>query len=244
MPNRASARKTSMISRRRRDERALRSCGEDRRARGRSRARIRPVRSSAHGRRSRAIRSTSWPPGRSIAARRPVRPRRAAATSVAQAAEPQASVMPTPRSQTLSPIWLVRKNLGERDVGLLGKQRMGLVARPQFFDRRAGDIGDEENDVRVAHVDDARRPEIRRASERNVDRIDVGDLMRQRDFAPAEAVARPCRRDRLSAPAARRRSVRPGSRPRRRFAPSRAPKDRRRSGFRCRRRRRGVPSLL
>ena len=34
----------------------------------------------------------------------------------------------------------------------------------------------------------------------------VGNLMRQWDLAPAKALARPCRRDRFSAPAARRRS--------------------------------------
>ena len=42
----------------------------------------------------------SLPPSRTISALRPVSPLRAAATKVAQAPEPQARVMPTPRSQT------------------------------------------------------------------------------------------------------------------------------------------------
>ena len=37
-------------------------------------------------------------------------------------------------------------DLGERHVDLLGKQRMRLEARPQCFNRRVGDVGDEKHD--------------------------------------------------------------------------------------------------
>ena len=70
------------------------------RRRGCARPRIRPGRSSAHGRRAARHSMTSSPPGRRTIPLRSMRLRREAATSVAQAAEPQASVRPTPRSQT------------------------------------------------------------------------------------------------------------------------------------------------
>ena len=118
---------------------------------------------------------------------RPVRPRRAPATSVAQAAEPQASVAPTPRSQTLSVIGVARLDLGEGDVGLLGEQRMGLEARPDRRQRDRSDVFHKEDRVRIAHVDDARRSIVRPARQVDRDGARVGDFVRQRDVAPAEA---------------------------------------------------------
>ena len=81
----------------------------------------------------RATRSPVSPPSRSTVARRPVRPRRCALTSAAQAPEPQASVRPGAAFPDAQPDSVGGQHLGEADIGTLGKDRVHAPGRP---DRR------------------------------------------------------------------------------------------------------------
>ena len=133
--------------------------------RARSRARTRPARSSAHGRRFRAIRSSIRRRAARSRASRPVSPRRAAATSVAQAAEPQPSVTPTPRSQTLSAIASRAKTSANEILAFSGNRGCVSKRGPTISSGTRSDVLDPEDRVRIAHVDDARRAEVGRAGE-------------------------------------------------------------------------------
>ncbi len=91
---------------------------------------------------------TSSPPGRRTVALRPISPSRAPETTVAQAAEPQASVRPTPalpddggqRVRAIDP--------GEGHVDLFGKHRMDFDPRAPGRRVDGGEVGDEERRVR------------------------------------------------------------------------------------------------
>jgi hypothetical protein len=65
------------------------------------------------------------PPSSVRRTERPVRPRRAAATATAQEEEPEASVMPVPRSQTRMRRWSGRE-ARELHIGAFGEERVVL----------------------------------------------------------------------------------------------------------------------
>ena len=132
---------------------------------------------------------TSWPPGSVTVTLRPVSFLRAAATAAAQAAVPQARVMPTPRSQVLTRDRVRRGDVGERDVGALGKDRMVLEQRAEAGEVVGLDVVDPEDGVRVAHVDDRRRMQDRRVDRADLqfDGAGVAEFLGQRDLVPAEA---------------------------------------------------------
>ena len=75
-----------------------------------------------------------------------------------------------------------RLDLGEGDVGLLGKHRMDLDPRAQPAASIAARSGDEEHRVRIAHVDDCGRPEAG-------DRIAVGPAGSRPAACPGPACA-------------------------------------------------------
>ena len=174
----------------------------------RIRLRTRPGRSSARGRPSRATRSRVRRRAVGRSPRVPASPARTPATRVAQAAEPQASVSPTPRSQTRAVtsfrelIWAkvtlaFSGNIG--CVSMRGSELRGVDARK---------IGHEENGVGIAHADRRRRPERFRRIAVRPDQRDAAACRRlhARAGCPASrGAARPCRRDRTIRPAARRR---------------------------------------
>ena len=103
-------------------------------------ARTRPGRSSARGRRPRAIRWRDRRPARSLSPCGSVRRSRAAATAAAQAAEPQALVRPAPRSQVRITRWSREGMAASVMLARCGKHRMVFEQRADFFaDRRRSD---------------------------------------------------------------------------------------------------------
>ena len=121
---------------------------------------------------------------------------RIAATAAAQAAVPQALVMPTPRSQVLHRDRVARRDVGERDVGALGEDRMVLEQRPEAGEVVGVDVVDPEDRVRVAHVD---RPTANAGSARRSGRSAVRwrgcrGIPRRAESRPSRSAACPCRR--------------------------------------------------
>ena len=80
------------------------------------------------------------------------RPRRLAATAAAQAPEPQASVMPAPRSQTRSLSLSSPTSWATPMLARSGKNAVVLELRPKLGKRDGVGIVDEEGGVRIAHV--------------------------------------------------------------------------------------------
>ncbi len=64
---------------------------------------------------------------------------------------------------------------------------MVLNQRPDRLERYGGDVLDPEDRVRVAHVDDARRPIVGEAGRDQRDLAFVVDGLRQRDLVPGQA---------------------------------------------------------
>src|SRR3546814_17209599 len=59
------------------------------------------------------------------------------------------------------------EDLGDVDVDPLWKQRVGLDLRPQPIERDGGDIGHEENEMRVADIDRGRDRKSTRLNSRH-----------------------------------------------------------------------------
>ncbi len=119
---------------------------------------------------------------------------RAAATSVAQAAEPQALVAPVPRSQTRSRISSSGQNLREGDVRALGKERMTLQHGAELFEIDRAGVVDEKHRVRIAHADGAKPRRRARDWRLQRDIARVANVARQRNLATRPDAGGPCRR--------------------------------------------------
>ena len=177
---------------------------------------------------------SSSPPSTTTVARRPVRPRRCAFTSAAQAPEPQASVRPAPRSHTRSRMRSGASTWAKPILARSGNSGSCSSAGPKLRRPAARrHVGHEERRVRVAHAGGGRvghRPERQ---------VEVQRVHRpgQRDVRPVEprrphVDPHPAVGQHLGGQVAGDGADHLDARGR-----SRAPADRRRSGWHCRRRR-------
>ena len=129
------------------------------------------------------------PPGVIRLTLRPVRLVRAAATTEAQAAEPQALVRPAPRSQVRMIMRLGRGHLGDGDVGALGEDRVVFEQRAEAVELIGPDVAvDPEDGVRIAHRDGRGRMQHRRVdrADLQLDHAGVAEFLGQRNVLPAE----------------------------------------------------------
>ena len=113
-----------------------------------------------------------------------------AATALAQAPVPQASVSPAPRSKVRS--FRRSSNIGrDVDVDPLGKGRIVLDPRPELLERNLARVGDEENDVGIADIDRERLFELVPGHRQRggVHRIGEREFRPSRSAAPASATS-------------------------------------------------------
>ncbi len=182
---------------------ALRGAAQSPRRRGRCCHGRRPVKSTWAGpvmitwpslsrhsmRRARRRPAPASPCGRSG-------PGATAATRAAQAPVPQALVRPRRAPRPAGGCGRGRRSGRNRRSRASGNSGWCSIIGPDLGDRRGLDVGHEEHHVRIAHRDAAGR--VQRSAWSIGPTCSsmpaVSMLLRQRDLAPVEAAARPCRR--------------------------------------------------
>ena len=100
---------------------------------------------------------SSVPPSSTRSTLRSASPRRMAATAVAQAPVPQASVMPTPRSQTRMRMRPGSSTWANSTLVRVGKEGQGFDPGTERGDRRLFSVRHEQHAMGIAHRDRADR---------------------------------------------------------------------------------------